>query len=322
MTNWKIIESSGRIGGRVHTSYLNGTAPEDYQYQEMGPMRFPVSISDPDTNETVQILDHRMVFQLADALNAMNGNDSSLAVNFIPWIQSSRNTPVSTPARRPDGTVPSRGEVAANPELANNVTATYSNATAVAEAAEAFEEWLGLDGEKMRSIATNVFRAHKQAVQDGNFNFSEAQYLRYVLGVDLNITDQASSTTSNYPSWAYDDVYFSATEWRTIDKGLSRLPYAFTPLVENRTMLNTRVEEMTWDADAERISVHWRSGDLFSMETSSMEFDYTVVSVPFSKVRLWRLPPFTSLLSRSINTLNYQQSCKVALHYATRFWST
>ncbi|KAJ9648422.1 hypothetical protein H2199_001277 [Coniosporium tulheliwenetii] len=308
MTNWRIIESSGRIGGRVHTSYLNGTAPEDYH------------IADPDTNETVQILDHRMVFQLADALNAMNGNDSSLAVNFIPWIQSSRNTPVSTPARRPDGTVPSRGEVAANPELANNVTATYSNATAVAEAAEAFEEWLGLDEEKMREIATNVFQAHKQAVQDGNFNFSEAQYLRYVLGVDLNITDQVSSTASNFPSWAYDDVYFSATEWRTIDKGLSRLPYAFTPLVQNRTMFNTRVEEMTWDEETERMSVHWRSGDLFSMETSSMEFDYTVVSVPFSKVRLWRLPAYTSLLSRSINTLNYQQSCKVALHYATRFW--
>ena len=51
-----------------------------------------------------------------------------------------------------------------------------------------------------------------------------------------------------------------------------------------------------------------------------MEFDYAIVTVPFSRVRLWRLPEYSSLLSRAINTLNYAQSCKVALHYKTRFW--
>lgn len=30
-----------------------------------------------------------MVFQLAEVLNLMNGNNTDLAVNFIPWIQSS-----------------------------------------------------------------------------------------------------------------------------------------------------------------------------------------------------------------------------------------
>lgn len=36
--DWTIVEASSRIGGRVHTSYLNASSPEDYQYQEMGPM--------------------------------------------------------------------------------------------------------------------------------------------------------------------------------------------------------------------------------------------------------------------------------------------
>lgn len=36
MHNWEISESSNRIGGRLRTAYLNGTKPEDYQYQEMG----------------------------------------------------------------------------------------------------------------------------------------------------------------------------------------------------------------------------------------------------------------------------------------------
>jgi monoamine oxidase len=32
--DWQIIEASARVGGRVHTSYLNGTKPDQYQYQE------------------------------------------------------------------------------------------------------------------------------------------------------------------------------------------------------------------------------------------------------------------------------------------------
>jgi len=80
--DWTIIEASERIGGRVHTAYLNGTSREDYQYQEMGPMRFPVSVR--LGNETVEIQDHKMVFQLAAKLNEMNGgNTSDYAVNFI-----------------------------------------------------------------------------------------------------------------------------------------------------------------------------------------------------------------------------------------------
>lgn len=34
--DWHIIESSGRIGGRIRTKYLAGSKPEEYQYQEMG----------------------------------------------------------------------------------------------------------------------------------------------------------------------------------------------------------------------------------------------------------------------------------------------
>jgi hypothetical protein len=57
-----------------------------------------------------------------------------------------------------------------------------SNATAVANATGAYEEFLGLDREKMRRLATNVFKAHKQAIDDGMFDWSEANYLRYALG--------------------------------------------------------------------------------------------------------------------------------------------
>jgi hypothetical protein len=58
--HWHIIESSQRIGGRIRTKYLAGSTPEQYQYQEMGPMRFPVSTLYPDTNQTLDIQDHKV----------------------------------------------------------------------------------------------------------------------------------------------------------------------------------------------------------------------------------------------------------------------
>ncbi|KAK6439750.1 hypothetical protein LTR95_004037 [Oleoguttula sp. CCFEE 5521] len=317
--DWKIIEASGRIGGRVHTSYLNGTKPEDYQYQEMGPMRFPVSITYPETNDTIQILDHRMVFQLADVLNTQNGPD--YAVKFIKWIQASANAPSSTSTRRPDGTVPGSAEVKADPSYRSNATLAYVNATEVAEASDAYDIWTNLDEAKIAEIATNVYHAHKAAVEDGYFDFSEAGYLRYKLGYSKNTTDLVDDITDNSPNWLYDSVYFSATDWRTIDKGLSQLPRAFGPQVLNRTMFHTSVQGMKYDSSTEKVSVQYRNKNLFDVNPETMSFDYAIVAVPFSKVRLWNpMPAYTSLLTRAISRLNYDPSCKVALHYTTRFW--
>lgn len=44
-------------------------------------MRFPVNIT--LGNETIDIQDHKMVFQLADVLNDLNSNSSEYKVNFI-----------------------------------------------------------------------------------------------------------------------------------------------------------------------------------------------------------------------------------------------
>ena len=320
MDNWKILEGSHRIGGRVLTSYFNGSKPEDYQYQEIGPMRFPVSIRYADKNETLEIKDSRMVFQLADALNEMNGKGSALKVEFIPWIQSARNSPISTSKRRPDGTIPGHAEAVLDPSLAENKTAAYSNVTAVKDAQASFRNWTNFEG-TMKGMADNVFRAHKKAIADGLFDYSEAMYLREVLNTNLDIVDQAvrGGAAGFKPAWLYDFVYFSATEWKTIDKGLSRLPAAFGPLVLNQTTFGIKVQELSWDESAQKITVHWRAGNRFDMKTKA-EFDYAVVTVPFTNVRLWRLPDYHSLLLRAIKTLHYETSCKVALHYKTRFW--
>ena len=306
--DWTIVEASGRIGGRVHTSYLNATKPDQYQYQEMGPMRFPVEVTYPGNNETLEIKDHRMVFQLAGVLNDQNGHDPGYEVNFIPWIQSASGDPATTPKRRPDGTVPSLADVEAHPkEYSVNPNATYSNATAVALAEEAWTKWTSKV--TFKDMANNIFQAHKKAVQDGYFDWSEAGYIYHVLQNSKNITDQVDPFTDYSPSWLYENLYFSATKWRTIDMGLSRLPAAFGPQVLNRTVFQTTVQGMTYDEDSEKVTIQYRSLNLFDVEPETMEFDYAVVAVPFSRVRLWDpMPAYSNLLVRAIENLHYDRT--------------
>ncbi|KFA66203.1 hypothetical protein S40285_05104 [Stachybotrys chlorohalonatus IBT 40285] len=322
MHNWHIIESSQRIGGRVRTKYLAGTAPEDYQYQEMGPMRFPVSVRYADTSETLDIQDHKMVFQLADVLNEMNHNSSELAVRFIPWYQSSPNAPAnSRGARTPEGLIPTRAQISANASLSNPAPQPV-NPEGVSEGRSAISQLIDLSPERMRNISTNVFQAHRDAIDRGLFDWSEAHYLRYVLELDDDTVDFLAGS-GNGPMWGswYDSVYFAATTWRTIDKGLDSLPRAFAPHVRCKTTFGRKITELSFDNATSKVTLGWRD-DPFEMTPQTEEYDYAMVTVPFSKVRLWRTPTYSSLLSRAINTLNYQQSCKVALHYRTRFWET
>lgn len=115
MTNIEIIEAGERLGGRIHTVYLSG-GPFDYSYQEMGPMRFPTTIS--LSNETYNISDHQMVFQLADEMNKLNNYDKNLSVDFIPWYQSSDNgLYYYNGIRLPNGMPPTVAQTEANASL-------------------------------------------------------------------------------------------------------------------------------------------------------------------------------------------------------------
>lgn len=144
----------------------------------------------------------KMVFQLADVLNEINAGNDDLQIEFIPWIQKSNNTPITTTARRPDGTFPGQTEIAENPDYATVVG--YSNATAAEIAIQALEDVKGLTPERIKFYATNVFQAHKEAVEEGLFDFSEVEYLRKVIGIDLNTTDEVTPSSVVWPMWEYE----------------------------------------------------------------------------------------------------------------------
>jgi monoamine oxidase len=261
-----------------------------------------------------------MVFQLGDVLNQMNGgNTSSLAVNFIPWIQASANVPAASNGfRLPNGRIPSAAQIKSNRTAYTLPAVEGPDEEAVEKATEAYEEFVGITPEVLREISTNVFKAHKDAVDKGLFHWSEAAYIKYALNASDDVVDYITSN-SDSPIWEYDTAYFGATTWRTIDKGLESLPRAFFPHVKDRLTLDRKVTGLKHDNVTGKVSVEWRQ-DPFAMQPESEEYDYAVVAVPFSKVRLWDLPKYSSLLSRAISSMNYQQSCKVSLHYKTRFW--
>jgi monoamine oxidase len=124
MTKLSFIEAAQRLGGRVHTAYFGDRT--ERQYQEVGPMRLPLSYISSETNETVQINDHRIVFQLpgkhctshstiamqvADIslaeVNNLNKNNSCFPEDFIKSYQRSLNGLYYVGgARKPNGQVP------------------------------------------------------------------------------------------------------------------------------------------------------------------------------------------------------------------------
>ncbi|GKZ36297.1 hypothetical protein AbraIFM66950_007331 [Aspergillus brasiliensis] len=322
MTNWHIVESSHRLGGRIRTHYLNDSRPDQYQYQEMGPMRFPMNITYANTNETLEIQDQRLVLQLADVLNQLNADaDPDLQVTFIPFIQENPNLPADTGGvRLPDGRIPTVAQVAANSSLA--YTAPPADPTAVADAKAQYMQWAQTDQiSKIRAVANNMYRAHKAAVEDGFYHWSEAAYMRYAMGKDANITDYIAGSSNN-PIWDgfYDQVYFAATSWYTIDQGVESLARAFLPHVADKSTLGRAVDGLSYNESSGKIAYTWRDSPMQITPERSEEYDYAVVAAPFTKVRMWELPHYSSLLSRAISETNYEPACKVALLYETRFW--
>jgi monoamine oxidase len=283
--NWHIYESSQRLGGRIRTVYLNNTKPEQYQYQEIGPMRIPVEIKYTDTNEWLPFADHRMVTRLVETLNEKNApNHPELLIKFIPFIMKATNITTRAKSDR------------------TNVDADTRKST------------------DLKHISRDMYRAHKAAFNKGLTHWSEGGYIRYVLGTRTNITDYLAATDQNglWESLYWDDD-FATARWKTIDKGFNLVPRAFSPYVANKTTLGCHVNSLKYEATTDKISVGWGESSS-ERRSSSKQYDYAIVASPFTKVRLWDLPRYSALLHRAIMEYQFDQSCKVALHYKSRFW--
>ncbi|PWN47584.1 hypothetical protein IE53DRAFT_402029 [Violaceomyces palustris] len=318
--NYTILEASQRFGGRIHTSYLEG-GPEDYQYQEMGPMRFPLEIS--VGNETVKIKDHDLVFQLAEKLNSINRGNSNLTVDFIDWVQTMPGDLRYKYGIKVDGKAPNLKQISKDPSL------YPSDPNPQVVAAQSKVEDLTASDELRKSTAENVYQSHHDSVMKGIEDGSVFDFVHHLWGYDLNVTDVLTSGSPSTSFWddIYENNYFTATSWKTIDKGLNRLPEAFwgTPAA-NKTVMGRKISRLVPLKEEEEggqsgIRLFWKPNNTASStEEISETYDYAIVSAPFSVVRYWRLPGYSDLLTRAIKNLQYSSACKVALQFKTRFW--
>lgn len=199
--NLRILEGSQRLGGRVHTAYLSG-GPFDYSYQEMGPMRFPLALR--VANETYNVTDHQLVFQLAAEMNALNGHSRNLSVDFIPWYQASPNgLSYKNGFKLPEtGLPPTLAQIQQNASLAgpapvlDPATAKMQDAIAQITSNETM----------MIEIATNMHKAHKDFLVNGLGGkggevWSEFAYMVNYLNATLNSTDIVVGSSADSSFW-------------------------------------------------------------------------------------------------------------------------
>ncbi|KAI5306003.1 anthranilate synthase component 1 [Ascosphaera pollenicola] len=315
--NVVILEASERVGGRLRTDYFGG-GPWDYHYQEMGPMRFPLKIKYPDTNETVTINDHHIVFQLAETLNQINKGSQEHNVSFIPFYQHSRNSLSYTDGiRKADGTVPTVTEVAQNSSLAP----PKAPESPEEKKAENILDSILYNSTFMTELGKNVYKAHKEYLDayPGGDDWSEFAYLHNYLKFSLNVTEAVLSGDGETSFWGaiYDNEYLGACTWVTVDGGLSRLSEAFFPIVDKNIRFKQIVQKLDYKDD--QVTVSWKN-EYTDEKVQSEVFDYAIVAAPFSVVRGWRLPKFSPLLNDAIKKMPYGEACKVALEFQTRFW--
>ncbi|KAI1081438.1 flavin-containing amine oxidoreductase-domain containing protein [Whalleya microplaca] len=317
LTNIKIIEASQRLGGRVHTEYLSG-GPFDYSYQEMGPMRFPETVE--YSNETYNITDHQMVFQLAAEMNRINNHDKNLSVDFIPWLQSSSNGLYYYNGIKLDtGLPPTVAQTKANSSLV--ISSSMNPST---EALSEKIDTITTNETFLIELAGNTFKAHKDFIVNGlgglgGDTWSEFAYMVNYLNSTLNDTDVLDGDASSFWDSLYDGVYFGAATWKTIDGGLSRLPLSFHPLVDNVTTMNQKIERVQWLDDSQKVNLQWKDNYTDTVYQNA-SYDYTVFALPFSIVKKMRLPSLPTTISNAIDKMPFEAACKVALEYKTRFW--
>ena len=129
----------------------------------MGPMRFPQLVKYSGTNETVEIQDHKLVFDLAAEVNGLNNNDKNFSVNFIPWYQSSPNGLVDNDGiRLPDGSLPTLTDVRNDPSLSPQQTYAPDVESLLSKVEDILNNQTFLE-----QLAKNMFEAHKTWLDSG-----------------------------------------------------------------------------------------------------------------------------------------------------------
>ncbi|KAH7310600.1 flavin-containing amine oxidoreductase [Stachybotrys elegans] len=323
MKNLTIIEGSERLGGRVRTEYLSG-GPEDYIYQEMGPMRIPQTTV--VGNQTYNISDQAIFFSLVEELNRLNKDSNpERLVNLIPFIQYDNNALVYYQGRKMEnGLPPTVGQVAADPSLGPPIIEYPESAIQLSNQLVA-----SLPGQDfVNTLAQNIWQAHSDFLKDrGPAGLPGDQWSEFAFLVNYlngSVTDANAITGGVGEHFMIGALYYAILfsplgQMKTIDGGMNRLPNAFHPLVDGNVQYGQKIERIQFNETTKRLTLQSRS-NYTEKEFHSKEYDYAIMATPFTVIQRMRLPQLDFVMRNAINSLAYSSACKVALEYRTRFW--
>ncbi|KAL4908822.1 hypothetical protein BDW74DRAFT_187332 [Aspergillus multicolor] len=320
---------------KADAGVASGRSPKDttsLMLDSVGVHKLPYSVTYKDDNETLRYTDHELTFQLAHILNDMNKNDTRWKIDFIPWIQHSPNELIAQGTRpHPDGRIPTRAEIEADPSLEDAPDMACAEYTETQNSMDAILQ----NEDTLKSIQRDVWRAHKTAIDEDLDDWSEQAMMRHVFKACENVTDEIWTKTdydvicdelhhkSNLELDGSKDS-LGETHWLCIYGGFNRLSDAFLPHVRDRLTLNRQIrkpESIPGPHDTTKTRLSWYPSTA-NRTYVSKDYDYTIMAVPFTMKRFMDLPKFSSVLSRAISKagLRFKSACKVALLFSKRFW--
>ncbi|KAK4196230.1 putative L-amino-acid oxidase [Triangularia verruculosa] len=283
LTSVSLIEGGDRLGGRVQTVYLSG-GPFDYSYQEMGPMRVPLSLT--VANQTYNMSDHQLVFQLVEEMNRLNEDDDDLQISFINWLEAGgRQLPHGGGSNRV-------GEIGGQKDRPDNQGAVGHPGLSVEEIFDRVNKALPCK-DFCVEMANNMFTAHRKWLDKGLFDLAGNQWSEFAFTAEYlnnNVNDTHfgywGKGASSFWDKLCEDLYLNTTAWKTIDGGMSRLPQSFKPLVDGEITMNRRIELVQPSLTQQTVTLQSRDNNTGDIDSTTHDYVLFAVALEF-ETRFW-----------------------------------
>ncbi|KAL1915263.1 uncharacterized protein VTP21DRAFT_7539 [Calcarisporiella thermophila] len=309
----EILEGNDRVGGRVYT-YDFGDG--EFQYGELGAMRIPYTAK--DGNQTVRIREHKIIFDLIDYLNknwAKSNRDKQLEViDFFTPGPNHYNYFYG--GKTADGRIPTNADVAKNPRVSGAPKELFRDGSAD-------DLWIKAFTMHWPRLFSDFYKARDEFAKEKEDGHSIVTYMRNVLGYGADQVDLVDSlvrwtahSNIGYIDMLLETVMFRANGYKTINHGMNRLPRAIASLLGKKVHLNSKVRKIkTKDG---KVMIGYKKNKQGGY--TYRNYDYSIITAPFSIVRNWEIPKFSWYLYRAIWGTPYQHSCKVFMQFSKRFW--
>ncbi|KAL0960189.1 hypothetical protein HGRIS_011823 [Hohenbuehelia grisea] len=219
-----IFEGTGRVGGRVHTHYFS---PEQDQYFEAGAMRIPESPV------------HKITFDLVDYLNQTNGAqlpDHERHIKLIDYILTAKGNQIFVNGITRDRYNATSAD--SSPEaLGWSVPEPYKKLTSTELLMQAISKLLTpLEDALKESLAAFEKEFLKTVAKWDRFSFRSyllEEYPTTVIDFIETVESQTNQFALSVPELLVQNLDFNTKSWKTIDKGMSRLPQAMLAILGN-----------------------------------------------------------------------------------------